>query len=86
MDDKTRVLISLGAATAANCIQCLKYYVGKADEMKVTRDEIQETFDLAEKVKGGASVEMRSVFKDAMMKEEHHSQPCVCTPEASCCG
>jgi len=31
MDEKSKLLICLGAATAANCIPCFEHYFGKAN-------------------------------------------------------
>ncbi len=45
MEDKTRALICLGAATAANCISCFDYYLGKAEAAGLKTDEIQEAVD-----------------------------------------
>jgi hypothetical protein len=37
MDERTRILICLGSATAANCIPCFEHYYGKAEVAKLTQ-------------------------------------------------
>ena len=46
MDEKTKILICMGAATAANCIPCFEYYFGKAETVGLKTEEIQEAVDL----------------------------------------
>ncbi len=36
MEEKTKILICLGAATAANCIPCFEFYYGKAQEAGIS--------------------------------------------------
>jgi alkylhydroperoxidase/carboxymuconolactone decarboxylase family protein YurZ len=47
MDERTRALICLGAATAAICIPCFEHYFGMTDSVGLTPGEIQEAVDLA---------------------------------------
>ena len=54
MDEKTSLLICLGASTAANCIPCFEHYHKKASAAGLTSDEILEAVELANKVKSGA--------------------------------
>ena len=51
MDEKSKLLICLGAATAANCIPCFEHYFGKAKAGGLKNEEIQEAVDLASQVK-----------------------------------
>jgi alkylhydroperoxidase/carboxymuconolactone decarboxylase family protein YurZ len=86
MDEKTSVLICLGAATAANCVPCFEHYFKKANGAGVTSQDILETVDLATKVKNGAHLVMRSGIKKCMGNEKA-TDPCVCSPvKGTCCG
>ncbi|MGO9529859.1 MAG: carboxymuconolactone decarboxylase family protein, partial [Syntrophobacteraceae bacterium] len=51
MDEKTELLICLGAATAANCVPCFDYYFKKASVAAVTADEVRKAVELACKIK-----------------------------------
>lgn len=60
MDERTKVLMCLGAATAANCIPCFEYYFGKAKEVGLKTEEIQEAVGLASQVKKGAHLAIKN--------------------------
>ena len=47
MDEKTSVLVCLGAATAANCVPCFEHYLKKAKGLGLCSEEILEAADLA---------------------------------------
>ena len=47
MDERTMILICLGAATAANHVPCFEHYYKKAESLNLTTEEIQEAVDLA---------------------------------------
>jgi hypothetical protein len=66
MDERTRVLICIGAATAANCIPCFEYYFGKAAAVGLKTDEIQEAVDLASQVKKGAHLTLKNSVRNKM--------------------
>ncbi len=75
MDEKTSLLICLGASTAANCIPCFEHYHKKASEAGLASEEILEAVDLANKVKSGAHLVMRNSIRGFMGQ----------TPSVSCC-
>ena len=85
MDERTELLISLGAAVAANCVPCFEYYFKKAIAAGLRPDEIEKAAGIGNKVKTGASIAMKKSIRDitgfdgeADQKEErtadHH--PC----------
>jgi alkylhydroperoxidase/carboxymuconolactone decarboxylase family protein YurZ len=76
MDERTKVLICLGAATAANCIPCFEHYSGRADSVGLTPEEIEEAVDLASQVKKGAHAIMRNAISNIMDQEEQYPLPC----------
>ena len=86
MDEKTSVLICLGAATAANCIPCFAHYFQKAGEAGLTKEEVEEAAELGNKVKGGAQMVMRNSIRDILGEERQQNQACACPPRGSCCG
>jgi AhpD family alkylhydroperoxidase len=86
MDEKTSLLICLGASAAANCVPCFEHYHKKASAAGLTPEEILEAVELANKVKSGAHLLMRNCIKNFMGDEK----PCtLCASgqmKGSCCG
>ena len=85
MDERTKVLICLGAATAANCIPCFEHYFGKAIKVGINIEEIQEAVDLASQVKKGAHLATKNRINDAMGREKEYALPCDKQTNNSCC-
>jgi hypothetical protein len=86
MDEKTSLLICLGASAAANCIPCFEHYHKKASAIGPTPEEILEAVELAHKVKSGAHLVMRNSIK-SFMGQETPPAPCGADPsKSSCCG
>ena len=86
MDERTNILICIGAATAANCIPCFEHFFGKAQEAALTDEEIQEAVDLASQVKKGAHMALRNSISKVMNREKEYSIPCEKSNDRSCCG
>ncbi len=86
MDERGRLLICLGAATAANCIPCFEHYFGKAKVAGLTPDEIQEAVDLASQVKKGAHMAIKNRINGLMGEEKECALPCDRQAGKSCCG
>jgi AhpD family alkylhydroperoxidase len=84
MDEKTKILISLGASAAANCIPCFEHHHGKALKTGLTNGEIQEAVEVAMQVKNGAHLTTRK-FIDQTLDREGASPRSCCGPSASCC-
>ncbi len=80
MDERTKILISLGAATAANCIPCFEHLYYKAQGLKLSVEEIQEAVEIAAKVKSGAHIALKSSISDIMSEghEKTDSEICPC--------
>ncbi len=85
MDEKTKILICIGAATAANCIPCFEHYYGKAQEVGISGEEVQETTDLAGQVKKGAHMALRNSISNLMNREKKYSMPCERSTDRPCC-
>jgi len=86
MDERTKLLVCLGAATAANCIPCFEHYFGKSKVAGLTTDEIQEAVDLASQVKKGAHMAIRNCINGLMGGEKEYALPCDRQASKSCCG
>jgi len=86
MDEKTSVLICLGAATAANCVPCFEHYLKKAKDLGLTSGEVLEAADLASKVKNGAHLVMRQGIKNFMGQEAPPNSCAAGQAGSSCCG
>jgi ferritin-like protein len=86
MEERTKLLVALGAATAANCIPCFEYLYCEAGVAGLTQEEIQEVVALASKVKQGAHVALKSSIHDIMGLEEKYDLPCSSQASGSSCG
>jgi len=60
MDEKTRLLICLGAATAANCIPCFEHFFYESRSRGLAPDEIREALDRTDKVNRGAHMAVKN--------------------------
>jgi alkylhydroperoxidase/carboxymuconolactone decarboxylase family protein YurZ len=85
MDEKTKVLICLSAATAANCIPCFEHYFKKTGTLGISKQEIQATVDLASQVKKGAHMAIKNSIDHWMGGEKKYDLPCD-QKRTSCCG
>ncbi len=64
MDEKTTLLVCLGAATAANCIPCFEFYYGKAQAAGVAAGDIQEAVECAYKIKNNLNMLMKNSIRN----------------------
>ena len=88
MDEKTSVLVCLGAAVAANCGPCFRHYHGEALRLGLDASEIQAAVTLAGKVKAGANIAVMSAVGEAMRGAGQLEQAEACSPTSvpSCCS
>ena len=84
MEEKTKLLIALGAATAANCIPCFEHLYYEAGVAGLTSEEIQQVVDLASKVKNGAHIALKNSINDMMGSEERSDLPCSAQSGGPC--
>jgi AhpD family alkylhydroperoxidase len=78
MDNKTTELIAIGASITAHCQPCLTYHVGKARELGIDEQEIQEAVAVGQMVEKGAMSAMRDFARgvlDASIQDA--SAPCA---------
>ena len=85
MDEKTSVLICLGAATAANCVPCFEHYLKRAKDLGLPSAEVLEAADLASKVKNGAHLVMRQGIKNFMGQATAAQTCCTAQAKGACC-
>ncbi len=86
MDERTKILICLGAATAANCVPCFEHYYGKANDAGMTAEEIHEAINLASQVKKGAHLALKTGIRQIMGEVGEVNLPCSSQPRNTCCG
>ncbi len=85
MDERTSLLICLGASTAANCVPCFEHYHKKAVTAAISSEEILEAVELAARVKNGAHTVIRGFIKNLVGQE--NSCACSGAPgKETCCG
>jgi alkylhydroperoxidase/carboxymuconolactone decarboxylase family protein YurZ len=65
MDERTSVLVCLGAAVAANCVACFRHYHREALRIGLDTPEIDAAVGLGAKVKTGANIAVMSAVADA---------------------
>ena len=59
MDERTKELVAMGAAAAANCHPCMDYHLAKCDELGVPREEVAEAVKVGLMVNHGAEMAIR---------------------------
>lgn len=83
MDEKTKLLVSLGAAVAANCAPCFDHFLGKTDAVGLTAEEIRETTEIADQVRNGARI---TIMKSIRGMIGGGTSVCDSKTDKSCCG
>ena len=63
MEEKTRLLVCLGAAAAANCIPCFDYYYRKAQASGLAPEDIQAAVECAYKIKNNINMLMKKSIR-----------------------
>ena len=83
MDERTKILVCVGAAVAANCVPCFRHYHGKATAAGIDLADVQEAVMLASQVKTGAHAALMGAIESAMGQSAGAG---VNTETPSCCG
>jgi Carboxymuconolactone decarboxylase family len=86
MDEKTEILICLGAATAANCVPCFDYYFKKASAAGVSTEDVGKVVELSCKVKTGAGIVMQNSIRDITGQDWQSSNEDNEKTDYPCCG
>jgi len=85
MDEKIKLLVCLGAATAANCIPCFEFYYAKAQAAGVASEDIQEVAEIAYQIKNNINMLMKNSIKGTMGMEGE-ACPAAAGKSAPICG
>ncbi|MEW6348078.1 MAG: carboxymuconolactone decarboxylase family protein [Thermodesulfobacteriota bacterium] len=83
MDERTRLLVSLGAAVAANCVPCFEHFLGKTNAAGLTSEEILDAVEVGDQVKNGARISTMTGIRGMMAAG---TPPRKSNAEQSCCG
>lgn len=59
MDNRTRELVAMGAAAAANCHPCLDFHLAKCDDLGIEREEVVAAVQVGLTVNRGAENAIR---------------------------
>ncbi len=59
MDERTKELVAIGAAAAANCHPCLEYHLGKCDEFAIAGEDVAAAVRVGLMVNRGAENAIR---------------------------
>jgi AhpD family alkylhydroperoxidase len=76
MEDKTKLLIAVGASMTANCQPCLKTAAAEAQRAGVTEKEICEAIAIGRVVRKGAFGKMDKFASTLTGKEMSNSDEC----------
>jgi alkylhydroperoxidase/carboxymuconolactone decarboxylase family protein YurZ len=86
MDDKTSVLICLGAAVSANCVSCFRHYHGEAVRIGVDPSEVEAAVTLGAKVKTGANIAVMNAVAESARRGGQPGASCGGATAPSCCS
>ena len=83
MDERTTLLVSLGAAVAANCAPCFEHYLGKTEAAGLTSEEIRAVVEVADQVKKGARISIMNGIRgmigtNASPRKSVSGKSCCC--------
>ena len=85
MDEKTQVLVALGAAMGVNCIPCFDHIYSKAREADLDETEIKAAIEIADKVKNGAAVFLKNAVREVVGDMPSSESSCCAAGEKACC-
>ena len=66
MDERTKELIAMGAAAAANCLPCMEHHLAKCDELGAPRDDVVEAVKVGLMVNHGAERAIRKHARELL--------------------
>ncbi len=86
MDEKTKIMISLGAATACNCIPCFEHLYYHAKSLEISDKSIQAIVDISTKVKNGAHIAIKSTIDETLSNKTSRADTDFKSDAACACG
>jgi len=57
-------LIAIGASVACNCHPCVKYHIGKAQELNIESELIKQAVEVGKMVRKGAADQMDELLTE----------------------
>ena len=66
MDDRTKELVAMGAAAAANCHPCMDYHLAQCDKLQIPRDEVTAAVKVGLMVNRGAENAIRKHARELL--------------------
>jgi len=66
MDERTKELVAIGAAAAANCHPCMDHHLTKCDELGISREEVAEAVKVGLMVNHGAERAIRKKVRELL--------------------
>lgn len=84
MDSKTEVMVALGTALGVNCIPCFDHLYTRSKEVGLTDEDVRKISQIADKVKGGASMFIKKAVADVAGEPAEASEPCNCPSGGGC--
>ena len=85
MDNKTKILVCLNAAVAANCVSCFNHYNAKARAEGVDPEEVKAAVDLGKQVNRGAHIALMRAVEGAASGEAGGCSDGKAADGSSCC-
>ena len=85
LDEHLKILISIGAAVAANCIPCVEHYFYLAETTKVDKEHINIAIEIAKKVKNGAAIAIHNAVNEMLEGNNEPKEAGCCKSAAACC-
>lgn len=58
LDEKIKELIAIGASVSANCQPCVLFHIGKARQLNIDSELIEQAFEVGKMVRKGAAGQM----------------------------
>lgn len=86
MEQRTEIMVYLGAVVGANCIPCFDHLYEKARTAGLSDEEIREAVAAARKAKNGAAVFFDRAVSEAVGEIPDDGEPCCAVAaKTSCC-
>jgi AhpD family alkylhydroperoxidase len=84
LDDRTKILIAVGASAACNCHPCLEYHLGQARSMGIETALIEEAIEAGKAVREGAASSMDRLASQLTGRKGAALQA-ACSGSGCCC-
>ncbi len=84
LDNRTRILIAVGASVACNCHPCLEYHLGQARAMGIETHLLEDAIEAGKAVRSGAASSMDRLASRLTVRPESPGQT-ACSGPRCCC-